>query len=67
MAFDANEAIQILTLVNALEPAGIALVKDLATKLQGKSDAEIIASANAIDDQGIADANTEIAALPPQG
>lgn len=67
MAFDANEAIQILTLVNALEPAGIALVKDLATKLQGKTDAEILAQANAIDDQGLADANTEIAALPPQG
>lgn len=67
MAFDFNETIQILTDINALAPAGIGLVKSLIADLSGKTDAEILAQANAIDDQGLADANTEIAALPPQG
>lgn len=63
---DANEVLQIMTLVNALAPSGIELVKTLATKLQGKSDEEIKAMGDAMDDAGIAKADAEIAKLPPQ-
>lgn len=62
MALDANETIQILTLVNALAPAGIKLVKDLATSLQGKTDEEINADSDAIDQQTIATADKELSA-----
>jgi hypothetical protein len=68
----AQEIIEIMTLVNALAPPGISLVKQLATQLQGKTDAEILAEADAIDEQTIATADAEIkklddAANPPQG
>lgn len=61
MALDLNEAIQILTLANALAPAGIKLVKDLATSLQGKTDEQINAEADALDQKTIATADKELA------
>jgi hypothetical protein len=62
---DANEIIQIMTLVNALAPTGINLVKELATSLQGKTDEELKALGDGIDDAGVATADEEIAKLPP--
>lgn len=58
--FDANEAIEILTLVNGLAPAGIKLVKDLATSLQGKTDEQINAESDAIDQQTITTADEQL-------
>lgn len=64
MAITVQEAIEILTLANTLAPAGVTLVKNLATDLQGKTDAEINAESDAIDDQTIATADAEISKLP---
>jgi hypothetical protein len=67
-----QELIELMTLINALAPTGISLVKQLATQLQGKTDDELKAMGDAIDDAGIAAADAEIkklddAANPPQG
>lgn len=43
-----QEAVEILTLFNALEPAAANLIKELAADLSGKSDAEILADSDAI-------------------
>lgn len=58
-----TQAIEILQLVNTLAPAGVALVKTLATKLQGKTDEELKATGDAIDDAIIAAADMELAKL----
>lgn len=60
----AAEILQLMTLINALAPTGIELVKTLTTKLQGKSDEELKAFGDALDDAIIARADSEIAALP---
>ncbi|HUK88388.1 MAG TPA: hypothetical protein VLT85_12040 [Terriglobales bacterium] len=41
-------AVEILQLVNTLEPAAIGLVKSLLENLQGKTTAEILAEADGI-------------------
>lgn len=60
MAGTMQDATEILALVNTLAPAGIDLIKTLATKLQGKTDDELKAAGDAIDDAIIATANKEL-------
>lgn len=60
-----QEALEILQLVNTLAPVGVSLVKSLATSLQGKSDEELKAAGDAIDDLVIQRANEELAQTPP--
>lgn len=60
MAGTMQDATEILTLINTLAPAGIDFIKTLATKLQGKTDDELKAAGDAIDDAIIAIANKEL-------
>jgi len=59
-----NEAIAILTLINTLEPAAIALVKTFLTSLSGKTTAEILAEADSTWQSIIDEANNQL--NPPQ-
>ena len=64
---NSQELLALMTLINALAPAGIDLVKTLTTKLSGKTDEEIKAMGDALDDAGIQKADEEIAKLPSEG
>lgn len=59
-----NEITAILTLFNGVAPAGISLIKSLATSLQGKTDAEILAEADSLYQSVIDRAKAELSALP---
>lgn len=58
-----REAIELLTLINALSPVGVGLVKLLATRLQGKTDEELKQLGDSIDDAIIATAKKELGEL----
>lgn len=57
-------AIQVLTIINTLEPPAVALVKTFLDKLQGKTTAEILDEADGIWQDVIDTAKKEI---DPQG
>jgi len=59
----AEEILKLATAISALAPTGVTLVKTLVTGLKGKTDAELKAMGDAIDDAGIAKADEEIAKL----
>lgn len=55
-----EEIIRLLSLFNGLAPTAIALIRALAQSLQGKTDDEVLAAADALWVSVIAKANAEL-------
>lgn len=60
-----TEAIEILKLVEDVEPVAVTLIKNLLAEIKGKTAAEIAAETDAIFERVKASAAAEIALLPP--
>lgn len=62
---NADAVLNIINIILRLEPIGLQLAQELLTKLDGKTDAEILADENVALDAIIAKAKAEIAKNPP--
>ena len=64
MPVNAELVLNIITIVLKLEPIGLQLAQDLLSKLDGKTDAQILTDENLALDAIVAKAKAEIAKTP---